>query len=391
MGSFDLLDIEYHKALTVKLSHKLISRYFPPLKKIDLFVTEKCNLQCDYCFVCNKKQVSSSWTIIKKGIDFLLEESRDAKEITVTFFGGEPLLEFDLVRKAADYAKQRTLECGKIVDFALTTNGTIMTEEIALFAQEFGFNVLLSIDGDDIMHNTYRKFPDGSGSWDVIMGKNFDILKAIQGWIGTRITVNPETANRLSHGIDLLFSRGVNQFLIGMNLEAKWTEEYLAILAKEMHNVADFYMIQRSEDRPIRITFFEDDITAIKKKASNTWGCSAGTGQVAIAVNGDIYPCARFVSGNPVLQQFILGNIYSGFIDNDMRLALINQDTSLRPICNDCASIEYCIGGCYAANKVVCGTIYGGNPFECFLTRLRLELAEKLHGLQDSTLSEILV
>lgn len=129
----------------------------PPVTKVELFLTEACNLRCDYCFVATKKAYKRmSLETAEKAIDLLMRESRDEKEVHITLFGGEPLLAFPLMKHVAEYAQQRVKELGKKVWFACTTNATLLTEEHVYFARQHGFLYLLSIDGEKEVHDKHR-------------------------------------------------------------------------------------------------------------------------------------------------------------------------------------------------------------------------------------------
>jgi len=178
-----------------------------PITRLELFLTENCTLNCDYCFVASKKKGHRmSWETAKKAVDFLMIQSSNLSEIHITFIGGEPLLEFPLMKRIACYAESCAEQYGKNINYAVTTNGTIMSNEIAEFAQKHCFNYLLSIDGNKETHDLHRKTYDGKGSYEMLTEKNFHLLKSIQGWMGARVTVNPDTVDHLASNIQILFN-----------------------------------------------------------------------------------------------------------------------------------------------------------------------------------------
>ncbi|MCS7185978.1 MAG: radical SAM protein [Armatimonadetes bacterium] len=187
------------------IAKRVIEKSLPPLNMMGLFLTEAYNLRCDYCFVATKKAHKHMiWEVAKRAVDFLMEESRAEKELTITFFNGEPLLAFTLMKQVAEYAIQRANSLGKKVSFTCTTNATLLTEEHILFAQQHGFRYLLSIDGVKEVHDKYRVKANGQGSFDDIV-KRLPMLKQLQGWLGTRMTFNPDTVHRLSESVQALF------------------------------------------------------------------------------------------------------------------------------------------------------------------------------------------
>lgn len=146
----------------------------------------------------------------------------------------------------AEYATEKASQLGKEVKFACTTNATLLTEEHLRFTQQYGFLYLLSIDGVKEVHDKYRVKANGQGSFDDIM-KKLPMLKRLQGWLGTRMTVNPDTVHRLSESVQALFEMGINQFLIGVNTDVPWSKEAMRTYAREMRKVWEFYQQKKRE------------------------------------------------------------------------------------------------------------------------------------------------
>lgn len=158
-----------------RLSSRIVSRFaqerLPAISRVEMFLTENCTLRCDYCFVCAKDlEKRMSWDTAARAVDFLITNSRNTTDLSIVFFGGEPLLEFPLMKQTAEYAEARAEAAGKHIGFSVTINGTIMSEEIALFGRKHGFNYLLSVDGSQAAHDRHRKYPNGKGSWDTVTG-----------------------------------------------------------------------------------------------------------------------------------------------------------------------------------------------------------------------------
>ena len=258
MMNLKSLDARIEERLSGRIAVRIATKREPAIKRIELFLTDRCTLRCDYCFVA-EKNVSErmTWSVAAAAVDMLIRESRGEKDLSIVFIGGEPLLEFTLMRRVVEYANSMAAKNGKKVGCSVTTNGTIMSREIALFGQEHGFNYLLSLDGDRQFHDLHRKTANGTGSWDLIMGANLDILKSIQPWIGARMTVSPDTVSKLSNGVQLLYERGVNQFIIGPNEDVEWIPEHLAVLEIQTRALAEFCTVERSKGSPIRISFLE--------------------------------------------------------------------------------------------------------------------------------------
>lgn len=352
------------------------SSVFSPVTTMDLFLTEHCTLRCDYCFVAEKRCRRSTWEIVRGAVDFLMTYSGDEAEVNIVFFGGEPLLEFDLMKQGAQYALQSAADRNKKVNFSVTTNGTIMTEEIAMFGKEYGFNYLLSIDGCEDKHDKHRRMADGTGSWKKVMGKNFSLLKRIQGWIGTRMTPCPDTIKDLSADVRTLFDMGVNQFLIGPDMGVDWSTEQLNVLKEEMQKVTDFYLTEHARNAPLRMTFLEHD----SNDYCDVWGCHAGKGRVAVSVDGDLYPCARFVSSYPILANYRLGNVYEGFTEVATRNELLDKGEELRLECSECSYKDSCKGGCYAVNLLTSGSLFQTSQSECFVNKVLADALQRIEA-----------
>jgi uncharacterized protein len=369
------LDPQHRERLQHGIVDGLAQKRMPPIIKIELFLTERCTLRCDYCFVATKKASRRmSWEVARKAVDFLMEQSRGEEEVTITFIGGEPLLEFPLLRRIAEYAEQRAVPLGKRMRYAVTTNGTLMTREMALFGQEHGFNYLLSVDGNRMAHDLHRVTASGSGSWDVVMGRNFDLLKSIQRWIGTRVTVSPDTVGRLSQGVRLLYERGVNQFIIGSNQDVEWSEQDLETWAVEMREVARFYADERAKGSPIRIIEFDQKPEEVVSRYAGMWGCDAGRSRLAVSCSGSLYPCSRFVSPFPGMEEkFRLGSVFEGITNVAARAELMDPTEEQRPLCRSCEYRDLCTGACPAVGLHMKGDIHAPHPLDCVGARLRAE------------------
>lgn len=351
----------------------------PAITRIELFLTENCTLNCDYCFVATRKSGKRmNWKTASLAIDFLMDYSENEPDILIIFFGGEPLMEFPLMKRIAKYADMRADKLGKRVNYALTTNGTIISKDILAFAQQKKFNYLLSLDGDKDIHDRHRRTSNGQGSWNIVTGEHLQLMKNIQGWIGARLTVNPDTVYYLSSGVQTLFNLGVNQFLIGPNEDVEWTSEQLEMYASEMEKVAKYYLCKLEINAPIRIIDFEETTDELYMKYSNIWGCEAGRTKVAVSTEGDIYPCAKFVSPFPSMKgSYRLGSVYDGITNKSSRLDFMDNRDESRSECSICSYNKFCGGGCPAVNLHMRNSIFLPNSIGCFMTRTKVDLLSR--------------
>ncbi len=188
---------------------------FPKITNIELILTNDCCCACDYCWTSRGDRRAMTRDVARDALDFQMAASGSQKQLRILFFGGEPLLEFDLLRFVVETGSEMARSAGKSIGFDMTTNGIPLDEEMLGFLSEHGIKLLLSIDGTRSVHDKHRPMRDGSASYDQIMGK-IPLLKAYQPWLGTRLTVHTDTIGRLSDGVRHLHQRGINQFLIGL-------------------------------------------------------------------------------------------------------------------------------------------------------------------------------
>lgn len=344
---------EEMRKLAFLLERQLDFHRRPPLVEMELIITYQCNLACDYCFM-RKQNISMLRETALQAVDFLLVYSKDHPFVNVTFFGGEPLLYLGLMKEIAEHVTGQAKAMGKEVNFACTTNGTLLTEEALDFARKFGFLYLLSLDGSRQFHDLHRKFPNGRGSFETIASK-LPLLKRKQGWLGARVTVTPETIGQLAEGVKELFEMGINQFLIGLVHEADWDEEALQEIERQYDLLLQFYLWAKEKKLPLRMTMFEKSLDEVKKERKHLWGCGAGTGRVAVSPNGWIFPCSRFAGSND--ERYVIGHIDEGFYKNKLPDALRAGEWA-RPKCCRCPLAEICSGGCPAVNLEATGSLY---------------------------------
>ena len=238
---------------------RVAERFWPALCYADVFLTEDCNHRCAYCFVKGKNPRKMSEEVARQSLEFLLRASKQEKSVRILFFGGEPLLEFDLIRFFIEYGRERFRRAGKELGFDMTTNGTLMTAERARYFRDHGVMCLLSIDGDQETHDAHRKMLGGGSSFEAVM-ERLPLMKSFQPWQGTRMTVHPETVHKLRHNVEFLFRCGINQFIIGPATGIEWSAEALRTYEEQMCLVADLYREMKEKGWPFRMTLFEKDL-----------------------------------------------------------------------------------------------------------------------------------
>lgn len=346
---------------------------------LDVFLTNDCNCRCDYCFVGSPgRRMRLSYPAAKRTIDFLLNSWEGPEEPGILFFGGEPLLEVDLIRYMVDYAERREASGAAKIGWSMTTNGTLMTEETMAYLADHKVRYLLSIDGGRDTHDLHRKLESGKGSFDRLAAQ-LPLMKRYQPWLGARVTPTPETVPHLCRGIAELCDLGINQFIIGMASGLSWTEEDATVFIDQMMNVHDLYLKRIAAGQSMRFALFEkDNLEEASQDLTKMWGCGAGRRRLCVNARGELYGCARFAAihnGTGVLK---LGDVWRGPYNTTTRRELCQNTAWSRPLCADCPYQGQCIGGCPAVNYEDTGSIFDPSPYECLSTKVYAELKERL-------------
>lgn len=327
----------------------LNAEYFPGLTELELVLTEACNLACSYCFESGMK--GARWmtsAIATRAVDFLFEYSENGAELSITHFGGEPLLNFEVLRVATEYAERRAQEANRTVTFNATTNGVSMTNDQLDYLIQHKVGILLSIDGMRESHDRYRVDRAGRGSFDRVIG-TLKSLKHKGMWIGAKMTVMPENAHRLYDDVVGLHELGVNQFLIGRASGVGWGEMAVRNFCDQYREVARWYRERRRDDLRIR------NLDQPSPQAAY-FGCQAARNSVTVTTDGQISPCAKVLGFNGRAPIGKLGDVFFGLTHFQNRLQWVTGE-SLRLACGRLGISDYT--GCFASNLEETGS-----PFE---------------------------
>ena len=350
------------------------------VKALCLHVAHTCNLNCSYCFASQGKyhgeRAIMSFEVGKRALDFLIEHSGSRRNLEVDFFGGEPLMNWDVVKDLVKYARSVEGKYNKNFRFTLTTNGMLIDDEVIDFANKEMSNVVLSLDGRKEIHDRTRVDYAGNGSYDKIVPK-FQKLVKERGdkdyyMRGTFTHANPDFTKDLFHMADLGFTElSMEPVVCAPDDPMALTPEDLEIV-KEQYEILAKDMIQRKKDgHPITFYHYMIDLTqgpCIYKRIS---GCGSGTEYMAVTPWGDLYPCHQFVGE----EKYKLGDIWNGVTNNDLREEFRSCNAYARPECEDCWAKLYCSGGCAANAYHATGTIRGVYEPGCELFRKRIECA----------------
>ena len=353
------------------------------LKAMCLHVAHTCNLNCEYCFASQGKyhgeRALMSFEVGKRALDFLIENSGTRHNLEVDFFGGEPLMNWDVVKQLVAYAREQEKIHNKNFRFTLTTNGMLIDDDVIEFSNKEMSNVVLSLDGRKEVHDRLRKDYTGKGSYDIIVPKfkEFVERRGNKSYYmrGTFTHANTDFTNDIFHMADMGFSELCMEPVVCAPSDASaLTEADLPVLFEQYEILAKEMIKRKREGRPFTFYHYMLDLKhgpCIYKRIS---GCGSGTEYVAVTPTGDIYPCHQFVGD----AKYLLGNIYDGISNTEVQNEFKLCNAYARKECEDCWAKLYCSGGCAANSYHATGKITGIYEYGCELFKKRIECAVML-------------
>ncbi len=353
------------------------------LKAMCLHVAHTCNLNCEYCFASQGKyhgeRALMSFEVGKRALDFLIENSGTRHNLEVDFFGGEPLMNWDVVKQLVAYAREQEKIHNKNFRFTLTTNGMLIDDDVIEFSNKEMSNVVLSLDGRKEVHDRLRKDYTGKGSYDIILPKfkEFVERRGNKSYYmrGTFTHANTDFTNDIFHMADMGFTELSMEPVVCAPTDASaLTEADLPVLFEQYEILAKEMIKRKREGRPFTFYHYMLDLKhgpCIYKRIS---GCGSGTEYVAVTPTGDIYPCHQFVGDS----KYLLGNIYDGISNTEVQNEFKLCNAYARKECEDCWAKLYCSGGCAANSYHATGKITGIYEYGCELFKKRIECAVML-------------
>ncbi|MBO5248193.1 MAG: thioether cross-link-forming SCIFF peptide maturase [Clostridia bacterium] len=350
------------------------------VKALCLHVAHTCNLNCSYCFASQGKyhgdRAVMSFEVGKRALDFLIENSGTRHNLEVDFFGGEPLMNFDVVKKLVAYARSIEAEHGKNFRFTLTTNGVLIDQDVIDFCNAEMSNVVLSLDGRKEVHDRYRVDYAGNGSWERIVPKFQQLVEARGGknyyMRGTFTHQNPDFLADIQQMLDLGFTElSMEPVVCAPNDPAELTAEDRRIVMEQYEKLASLMLKREKEGKPFTFYHYMIDLTdgpCIYKRIS---GCGSGTEYMAVTPWGDLYPCHQFVGD----EKYRLGDVWTGVTNKAAQREFGECNVYARPECADCWAKLYCSGGCAANAYHATGSVKGVYQAGCDPFRKRMECA----------------
>ena len=362
------------------MAGKLRQKTAGVVKALCLHIAHTCNLNCAYCFASQGKyhgeRAMMSFEVGKRALDFLVEHSGTRRNLEVDFFGGEPLMNFQVVKDLVAYARSIEKEKGKNFRFTLTTNGVLVDEDVIAWANRECSNVVLSLDGRKEIHDRYRVDYAGNGSWEKIVPKFQKFVEAREGknyyMRGTFTHQNPDFLKDIQTMLDLGFRElSMEPVVAAPGDPAGLTEEDLQVVMEQYELLAEKMLEQDRKGDPFTFYHYMIDLTGgpcIYKRIS---GCGSGTEYMAVTPWGDLYPCHQFVGE----EKFKLGDIWQGVTNTDIQAEFAACNVYAHKECGDCWARLYCSGGCAANAYHATGSVTGVYEPGCRLFRKRMECA----------------
>ena len=357
------------------------------VKAMCLHIAHACNLGCKYCFAgkgeyCGPAALMS-YQVGKDALDYLVKNSGNRHNLEVDFFGGEPLMNWDVVKDLVAYGRSIEKEHNKRFRFTLTTNGTLLNDDILEFANKEMSNLVLSIDGRKEVHDNMRPFRDGRSSYDEILPKYKKAAESrdqMNYYVrGTYTHFNTDFAADVLHLADEGFEQISVEPVVAQPEEPyALTEEDIPVLLEQYDILADEMLKRRKEGRGFNFFHFMIDLEGGPCVYKRLSGCGAGCEYVSVTPWGDIYPCHQFVGQ----EDYKLGSIYDGIQKKDLQKKFHDCNVYSKPDCSNCFARYYCSGGCMANSQHFTGDIYGAYKVGCELQRKRIECAIMLKVAQ---------
>lgn len=350
------------------------------VKALCLHIAHDCNLACQYCFAeegeYHGKRELMSYEVGRKALDFLVANSGNRRNLEVDFFGGEPLMNFQVVKDLVAYGRSLEETHDKKFRFTLTTNGVLLNDDIMEFANKEMGNVVLSIDGRKEVHDRMRPFRKGAGSYDLIVPKfqKFADSRHQEKYYvrGTFTHNNLDFSKDVLHLADLGFKQISVEPVVAQETDSyAIREEDLPQLMEEYENLALEMVKHHGKENDFNFFHFMIDLEGGPCVAKRLSGCGSGTEYLAVTPTGDLYPCHQFV-GNT---DFLMGNVDDGVVNTDLRDEFKSCNVYAKDKCRECFARFYCSGGCAANSYNFHGDIHNAYDIGCALQKKRVECA----------------
>ncbi len=364
------------------------------IKALCLHICHDCNLRCKYCFADegtyhSKCKEYMSFEVGKKAIDFLIANSGKRHNLEVDFFGGEPLMNLDVVKQIVDYARVKGNDAGKTFNFTLTTNCLLLDDETIDWLNKEMYNVVLSIDGREQVHDRLRRTANDKGSQAIVLqkAKKFAEKRGDKSYYvrGTFTAYNLDFANDILYLRDQGFEQiSIEPVVLPEDSPMALRQEHLPQIMAEYERLAEEYLQSRATGKWFNFFHFMmnlEDGPCIKKRLT---GCGAGCEYLAITPYGDIYPCHQFAGDS----KYRLGNVMQDEFSLEISKLFAKNVVTNKPQCENCPAKYYCSGGCAANNIHFAGDISKPYSISCEMMKKRFELSLAISAIEQAGTQE---
>ena len=350
------------------------------VKALCLHIAHDCNLACKYCFAeegeYHGRRALMSFEVGKKALDFLIANSGNRRNLEVDFFGGEPLMNWQVVKDLVAYGREQEKIHNKHFRFTVTTNGVLLNDEIQEFVNKEIDNVVLSLDGRKEINDQMRPFRNGTGSYDLIVPKFQKLAESRNQekyYIrGTFTRNNLDFSNDIMHFADLGFKQMSIEPVVGDESDPyAIREEDLPKIMEEYDKLAKMMIEREKEGKGFNFFHFMIDLNGGPCVAKRLSGCGSGTEYLAVTPWGDLYPCHQFVGQD----DFLMGNVDDGIVKPEIADDFRSCNVYSKDKCRNCFAKFYCSGGCMANSYNFHGTIHDTYEIGCEMQRKRVECA----------------
>lgn len=336
-----------------------------------IHLTEKCNLNCTYCYE-NKQDKNITFENIKKLIDYEIKQNQ--KYSIIVFYGGEPLLQKEIIKNTIEYINSKNSKMKFF--YGLTTNATLLDDEFIQYMKKNGFaNIACSIDGMKETHDLNRKTIDGKETFDIVQKNARKLIKAFDSVVSMSV-ITRNNLSDLSKNVNFLIEMGFKYINLLFDYSQDWQDDDLNEIRKQFSQVADIYANKILQEGDVEIPLIDEKIrTYVQEDYNCNDDCKFGMKTINVGTDGNFYPCMQFVN-NP---KFIIGNCENG-IDTKARLNLIKNSKKENEVCKNCAIRERCKHTCPCRNYMLTNDINEISPVICETEKILVEISDKMAG-----------
>lgn len=355
--------------------------------KYTLCITQQCNMRCDYCYIGKKTSVMPL-QVAKQVVDFIFKNTPPEEKIDIGFFGGEPLLEFGLIKTITKMIESHQSFNNTQVELTVVTNGTIFSDEIADFLNEHNIGFCVSCDGPSFVQDMFRCFPNGRGSSDIVENTIKQAMEILPSVLVNAV-YHPQTFRYLPQVVEYLSSLGLRQIYLNPDFSALWSKEEADLLPQIFGQIAqqyiDYYLLQR----PHFISLIDSKITVILRGGYKPLErCRMGRGEFAFAPSGNIYPCERLIGADT--GDHCIGNINHGLNLDSMSCKMASEQ-DINTECIACGLKDYCMNWCGCSNYFSSGYYNRVSPFLCASERIAIQTAFNVFQILEKKLGSTFI